>query len=77
MATINLRYMKVNQTGTIYSVKVGGELGRRIRDMGLTQVAEISIQGKAPHYDPVALREGVKGDRLINLQRVKETHTKK
>ena len=59
MATMNIRKMQVNQEGTIASVKVGGELGRRIRDMGLIPGAEIKIQGRAPLYDPVALR--VKG----------------
>jgi ferrous iron transport protein A len=56
---MNMRNMRVGQTGTIASVKVGGELGRRIRDMGLVPGAEIRIQGRAPLYDPVALR--VKG----------------
>ena len=32
---IPLRKMKVNQAGIIKSVKAKGELGRRIRDMGL------------------------------------------
>jgi ferrous iron transport protein A len=59
MARMNMRNMRVDQTGTIASVKVGGELGRRIRDMGLVPGAEIRIQGRAPLYDPVALR--VKG----------------
>lgn len=45
-----------NQTGTITSIKVSGELGRRIREMGLIPGAEITIQGRAPLYDPVALR---------------------
>ena len=53
---INLRQMKVNQTGTVKSVKVTGELGRRIRDMGLNPGTEITIQGRAPLRDPVALR---------------------
>ncbi|MGW8303915.1 MAG: FeoA family protein [Desulfobacterales bacterium] len=53
---INLRHMRDNQTGTIASVKVAGELGRRIRDMGLVPGTEIKIQGRAPLYDPVALR---------------------
>jgi ferrous iron transport protein A len=53
---INLRNMRDNQTGTIASVKVAGELGRRIRDMGLVPGTEIKIQGRAPLYDPVALR---------------------
>ena len=37
-------------------MKVGGELGRRIREMGLVPGTEITIQGRAPLYDPVALR---------------------
>ena len=53
---INMRKMRDNQAGTISSVKVAGELGRRIRDMGLVPGTEIKIQGRAPLYDPVALR---------------------
>ena len=53
---INMRQMLDNQTGTIASVKVGGELGRRIRDMGLVPGTAIKVQGRAPLYDPVALR---------------------
>jgi ferrous iron transport protein A len=53
---INLRNMHDNQSGTIASIKVSGELGRRIRDMGLVPGAEIKVQGRAPLYDPVALR---------------------
>ncbi|MDH3797054.1 MAG: ferrous iron transport protein A, partial [Desulfobacterales bacterium] len=48
--------MHDNQAGTIASVKVAGELGRRLRDMGLVPGTEIKIQGRAPLYDPVALR---------------------
>jgi len=53
---INLRNMHDNQAGTIVSIKVSGELGRRLRDMGLVPGTEIKIQGRAPLYDPVALR---------------------
>ena len=53
---INLRNMHDNQAGTIANVKVARELGRRIRDMGLVPGTEIKIQGRAPLYDPVALR---------------------
>jgi ferrous iron transport protein A len=53
---INLRNMHDNQVGTISSIKVAGELGRRLRDMGLVPGTEIKIQGRAPLYDPVALR---------------------
>lgn len=56
MTIINMRQMKVNQAGRISSIKVEGELGRRIRDMGLTPGTEITIRGRAPLYDPVALR---------------------
>ena len=48
---INLRKMKDNQLGTIAAVKVAGDLGRRIRDMGLVPGTEIKIQGRAPLYD--------------------------
>jgi len=48
--------MKVHQTGTITSVKVGGMLGQRIREMGLVPGTEVTIQGRAPLNDPVALR---------------------
>ncbi len=56
MAEMNLRKMSRNQTGIIKAVKIGGELGRRIREMGLVPGTEITIQGRAPLYDPVALR---------------------
>ena len=53
---INMRKMIDNQAGTIVRIKVSGELGRRIRDMGLVPGTEIIVQGRAPLYDPVALR---------------------
>ncbi len=53
---MNLRQMKDNQEGMIASIKVAGDLGRRLRDMGLVPGTEIRIQGRAPLYDPVALR---------------------
>jgi ferrous iron transport protein A len=56
LGKLNMRKMKENQSGTISAVKANGEMGRRIRDMGLIPGAHIKIQGKAPLYDPVALR---------------------
>jgi ferrous iron transport protein A len=53
---INLRQMDVNQTGIISRVKSKGELGRRIRDMGLIPGKKIKVQGRAPLKDPVSLR---------------------
>lgn len=59
MTRVIMRQMKDNQSGTIAAIKVGGELGRRLRDMGLVPGTPIRIQGRAPLRDPVALR--VKG----------------
>ncbi|MDY0275435.1 MAG: FeoA family protein [Desulfomicrobium sp.] len=54
--TISLRSMRQDQSGTIYQVNAKGELGRRIRDMGLVPGTPITILGRAPLKDPVALR---------------------
>jgi ferrous iron transport protein A len=56
MPTINLRRMKRLESGTIATVTASGELGRRIRDMGLVPGTRVTIQGRAPLKDPVALR---------------------
>lgn len=56
MGLCDLRKMKKNQTGTICAVRAEGELGRRIRDMGLVPGTKIRIQGRAPLNDPIALR---------------------
>ncbi len=53
---VNMRELEVHQTATIVSVKATGELGLRIREMGLVPGTEITVQGRAPLYDPVALR---------------------
>ena len=53
---ITLRSMQANQSGTIDSVSATGELGRRIRDMGLVPGTQVTIMGRAPLKDPVALR---------------------
>lgn len=48
--------MMKNQKGTIKAISVSGELGRRLREMGLVPGAEISVCGRAPLYDPVAVK---------------------
>lgn len=53
---LGLRKMKVGQHGSIVAVKAEGELGRRIRDMGLLPGADVEVVGRAPLRDPVALR---------------------
>lgn len=56
MFRLSMREMKENQSGVITEVRAKGELGKRIRDMGLVPGAEVKIQGRAPLYDPVAIR---------------------
>jgi ferrous iron transport protein A len=56
MEVIPLRNMKKGQSGSILQVKATGELGRRIREMGLIPGARVTICGRAPLQDPVALR---------------------
>ncbi len=56
MHTVILRNMKKNQRGIIKAISVTGELGRRLREMGLTPGTEISVCGRAPLKDPVAIR---------------------
>ncbi len=51
-----LRSMAINETGVIKQISARGELGRRIRDMGLIPGAEFQVIGRAPLNDPIALR---------------------
>ena len=52
---ISLRQMQIGQSGRIATVEALGEMGRRIRDMGLIPGTTVSV-GRAPIKDPVALR---------------------
>ena len=56
MLEIALRRLAVGQKAEIVDVGAAGELGRRIRDMGLVPGAIVEIKGRAPLKDPVALR---------------------
>lgn len=56
MPTVLLRHMAVGQKGVIARVTALGELGRRIRDMGIVPGTPLLIQGRAPLKDPVAVR---------------------
>lgn len=56
MSKVNLRQMQPKQSGTIAAILAQGELGRRIRDMGLVPGTRVTVQGRAPLHDPVALR---------------------
>ncbi len=48
--------MSDNQQGIIKKVNANGEMGRRIREMGLVTNTPIKIQGRAPLRDPVAVK---------------------
>jgi ferrous iron transport protein A len=53
---MNLRKMKKGQAGTIVAVKAMGEVGGRIREMGMVPGTGIVVQGRAPLKDPVCLK---------------------
>ncbi|TIH20058.1 ferrous iron transport protein A [Marinifilum sp. JC120] len=54
--SVSLRTMRKDQKGVVVAVNASGELGRRIRDMGLVPGTEFMVVGRAPLEDPVALR---------------------
>lgn len=56
MKNILLRNMRKNQSGHITAIKATGELGRRLREMGLIPGSKITVRGRAPLQDPVAIR---------------------
>ncbi|MBQ8744037.1 MAG: ferrous iron transport protein A [Mailhella sp.] len=56
MSEINLRQLTPGQKATILKINAHGDLGRRIRDMGLMPGTHLEVMGKAPLRDPVALR---------------------
>lgn len=53
---IPLRQMSVGQSGVIVKIKAGGEMNRRIRDMGLVRGTPITVHGRAPLLDPVNIK---------------------
>lgn len=53
---VSLRSLEKGQTATIAAISAEGEMGRRIRDMGLVPGVSVQVVGRAPLEDPVALR---------------------
>ena len=51
MAKVSMRHMREHQSGEIVSIKAQGELGRRIRDMGLVPGTQVTVMGRAPLFD--------------------------
>ncbi len=56
MPIVPLRRMAKGQKGIVHRVTASGELGRRIRDMGLVPGTPFRVVGRAPLKDPVAIR---------------------
>lgn len=53
---MKLRELPVGKKARILSVEALGEMNRRIRDMGLIPGSSVSVVGKAPLRDPMAVR---------------------
>ena len=53
---IKMREMSDNQEGVIRKISATGDMGRRIREMGLVPDTPVQIQGRAPLRDPVAIK---------------------
>lgn len=51
-----LRMLKPGEEAVIAKVTANGELGRRIRDMGLVPGTKIMVMGRAPLKDPVEIK---------------------
>jgi ferrous iron transport protein A len=58
MTTTSIRNLNCGQSGVISIIRAEGELGRRIRDLGLVPGTVVTVYGRAPLKDPVALRVG-------------------
>ena len=53
---IPLRHLKPGQEAVVVQVNTGGELGRRIRDMGMVPGTPVRVIGRAPLKDPVEIK---------------------
>ncbi|MDR1685239.1 MAG: ferrous iron transport protein A [Desulfovibrio sp.] len=56
MEQVSLRTLDEGQEAVIADITADGEMGRRIRDMGLVPGVSVQVVGRAPLQDPVALR---------------------
>ena len=56
MSAISLRQLQPGQTAVVVKVTTGGELGRRLRDMGLVPGTPLRVIGRAPLKDPVEIK---------------------
>ncbi|MBQ9537606.1 MAG: ferrous iron transport protein A [Desulfovibrionaceae bacterium] len=51
-----LSTLRKGECGFIHRIKSHGDLARRIRDMGILPGTRITVLGRAPLGDPLALR---------------------
>jgi ferrous iron transport protein A len=56
MEPITLRQLAPGQNAVVVKVTIGGELGRRLRDMGLVPGTPLKVIGRAPLKDPVEIK---------------------
>ncbi|MDR1036283.1 MAG: ferrous iron transport protein A [Deltaproteobacteria bacterium] len=54
--TMPLRKLRRGQSAIITGITADGEMGRRIRDMGLIPGVQVKCMGHAPLKDPMAMR---------------------
>lgn len=54
--TKTLRGLKAGQSAVVDQITINGELGRRIRDMGLVPGTSLTVMGRAPLRDPVEIK---------------------
>lgn len=73
---LRLNEVKGNKKLIISKILAQGELGKRIRDLGITPGTEIKVVGKAPLKDPImvkfrntvlALRNNEAGSILVDM----------
>lgn len=53
---VPVNHLRAGEKGRIAHIRSGGELARRIRDMGMVAGMPVTMLGRAPLGDPVALR---------------------
>lgn len=54
-ATCSLNELQKGQKVIVRQIKAKGELGRRLRDMGLLPGVELTVAGRAPLGDPISI----------------------
>lgn len=53
---ISLRLLQPGQNAKVAKITSAGELGRRLRDMGLSPGVTLMVIGRAPLKDPVEIK---------------------